>query len=565
LITLRAVRRWAIDHGVPRSRFLSAYRSSLELSIARLAQAIYRERLCPARLVDDRSLGTCLVLGQPSLIVVPIVPKCFVRLDVRVWPSCYRPDREPICWSGPCLREFSRLLENSAVSDRYEELADDFQNSLSNLVLNRLLGPRATTSRRALEPAYQGHHYYPFPGLRVGPSVDQVIACSHLNTRIVAVGLLEVSTLSFKSTVFSRLSDCFVAWTGTRRGSEKLAIPVHPWQLKISPVVAALVSAGGARLLSQRIRCMPLASQRTLRVQATGYDVKLSVHAALTSEHRLLFRLNCENAPTVSALVRRLVHAEGPREFDIQEDVASLSFGDVRLAPHLSAIVRAPIRLRGQEVAVPAIELWTGREVAMDFLRNANHGSVCRFFRNYCRTLLKGPAQFLLRFGLAFEPHLQNAIVVFQGGTPRKLILRDLDGTVMDRRYVAGLLAAHDLQLARDTWDHMPSPDVGEDRLVHSLFFGHIGVVIDFLTAKCGADEAELLEILAEEWRHLPQVLGLRGTAERRFDQLCEHLANGKKMLVARLERSQQMKFIRLPRHSAFPQGPLTTQIPKRP
>ena len=38
------------------------------------------------------------------------------------------------------------------------------------------------------------------------------------------------------------------------------------------------------------------------RILATGYDVKLPVDATLTGEHRLLYRLNRENAPLVSAL-----------------------------------------------------------------------------------------------------------------------------------------------------------------------------------------------------------------------------------------------------------------------
>jgi hypothetical protein len=552
-INLWEVRRWALRAGVSRAVFLSAYRSSLQLSIARLVQALYRERLCSARVSSGSSFGVSMVLGRPESLWIPIVPKPFVRLDVRVWPCCYRPDRRPVQWGGTFLRELATLLRHSPVAGRFTELSEDFQNSLSNLVLNRLLAGRRGVMRHALEPAYQGHHYYPFPGLRTGPSVDQVVSCSHLNAGLVAVPLVEVSALTFRSPVFSSARECFDAWAGRRLDSTHPVIPVHPWQLELSPVFSAIVSARGACVSKGHVNCLPLASQRTLRVQATSYDLKLSVDAALTSEHRLLFRLNCENAPMVSALVQRLIPSEAERrDLDIQADVASLSFADPGLAPHLSAIVRAPVRTGKGESAVPAIELWTGREIALRLLRRSKPQDVRRFFRHYCQIVMRGPVRFLLEFGLAFEPHLQNSIIVFRERKPHRLIIRDLDGTVMDRERVEALLARYGLKLAADTWDHMPASSVGEDRLIHSLFFGHLGVAVDFLSEKFAVSQPELMHILSEEWANLREAVRRVKGAATRFDSLCEHLAKGKLMLVARLERSHQMRFVRLPKHAAF-------------
>jgi hypothetical protein len=553
-ITLRAVRRWAIRRGATPSEFLSAYRRSLTLSVSRLAQAVYRERLCVAQVIEHPLLGTSLTLGGSGSLLIPIVPKAFVRLESPGWPCCYRSNLSPLKWSGTFLRELGRALRDSPVSTRLKELKFDFQNSLSNLILNLFLGMQPSVTRRALEPAYQGHHYYPFPALRVGPSIQQVVACSHLNTKAIAVSLLEVSALTFRSTVFSSPGDCFSAWANLKIGVAEHAIPVHPWQLGISPVIDGILSANGARVLRTKVRCMPLASQRTFRVQSTSYDIKLSVNAAVTSEHRLLYRLNCENAPAVSALVGRLLSSRVVGlDFDIQADLASLSFGDARVAPHLSAIVRAPIRVAAREHTVPAIDLWTGRETAGIFLRDAKVEEVNRFFRSYCQVMLRGPLSFLLRFGLAFEPHLQNSVIVFRGGKPARLILRDLDGTLMDRNRVGKSLGTFNLSVAADTWDHMPDFGVGESRLVHSLFLGHLAEVLDFLAARCGAHGGELLAILGEEWRRLPEVLRLRAAGDR-FDALCEHFEKGKRMLVGRLERSTDMRFVDLPRHAPFPE-----------
>jgi siderophore synthetase component len=552
-IHLNAVRRWAIRDGITRSKFLESYRRSYCLSVSRLVQALYREHLCEMRIVEHASLGTCMTLGSPASLLVPIVPLPFVRMEVRVWPPCYRQRGTPLRWSGTFLRELRGLLKHPAMSLHQEELSFDFKNSLSNLTLNFLLGSRPQVARHALEPAYQGHHYYPFPGLRVGPSIDHVVACSHLNTRNVSLSLLEVSVLDFRSTMFSNARDCFAAWSGVQVKESEHAIPVHPWQIEISPVVAGLISARGARLLGRKLACMPLASQRTLRVRRTGYDIKLSVDAALTSEHRLLYRLNCKNAPVVSALVETLLRSEGTElALDIQADIASLSFGDSRLAPHLSAIVRAPIRLGShREHALPAIELWTGRELAKDFLRGSKPTGVTRFFRDYCQVLMRGPFCFLMRYGLAFEPHLQNSVIVFRGRKPARLILRDLDGTLMERKRVLPLLKEFNLQLADDTWDHMPSPEVGESRWVHSVMFGHLGVVIDFLVLHCGARQDELLRALVEVWRRLPETPNLKGV-KKRMGIIAEQMEKGKSMLMGRLERSSRMRFVELPIHPIF-------------
>jgi hypothetical protein len=98
----------------------------------------------------------------------------------------------------------------------------------------------------------------------------------------------------------------------------------------------------------------------------------------------------------------------------------------------------------------------------------------------------------------------------------------------------------------------MPASSVGEDRLIHSLFFGHLAVAVDFLSEKFAVSQPELVNILSEEWVNLREAVRRVKGADTRFDSLCGHLAKGKLMLVARLERSHQMRFVRLPNHAAF-------------
>ena len=552
LVTLRRVRRWAQARRIPAHEFLVAYRTSYKLGVARLTQAIYRERLCGCRVTGLAGLGPCLVIGRGSRLLIPIAPRAFARFEIETWPACFRSPRIPVQWSGRFLRELGRVLARTPLEAHWQRLTDDFRNSLANSVLNLLLAARPGVLPRALEPAYQGHHYYPFAALRAGPSIEQIETCSHLNADPVEVPLLEVSALAFRSAVFHSAAECLRVWSGARNRAANRAIPIHPWQLEISPVVAALVEARGARILRARVACRPLASQRTMRVLATGYDIKLAADAWITSEHRLLFRLNCENAPFVSALAQRLLEeraAELP--FAIQPDVASLSFADERIASHLSAIVRAPVTTLAGERAIPAIDLWTGRELAAKLLRGVDREGLKRFFRCYCRVAMTGPVAFLLKFGLGFEPHLQNSIVVFRGRTPVRLVLRDLDGTMMDPSRVAPLLETFGLQLAQDTWERVPSARVGEHRLVHALFFAHLALVVDFLATRFGCRADSLLRILGREWCRVPAAAKL-GESSNRFDALTEHLEQGKSMLIGRLERSASVGYMKLPAHQAL-------------
>lgn len=538
-----AVRRWARSSGIPASEFRNAYRPSFRLSLARLVQALYRERLCAAQLFEHASLGTCVSLGSPPELLIPVTEKIFARIDVREEPACYDGSSTPIRSAGVFLRRLRTVLAGTPLAPYRANLALDFKNSVSSLALGRLLASRAGVLERALEPAWQGHHYYPFPGLRLGPAVEHVVACSQLSANAVEVPLLEVASLRFRSAVFGSARECLAASVGLPLDSDAV-IPVHPWQLAISPVVAALLEAGAVRVLERKLACKPLASQRTLRACATRYDFKLSVDASITSEHRLIFRLNGENAPAISALVRRLVEGSDVRErFGIQQDAASLSFDDPELAPHLSAIVRAPVRARGEKI-VSAINLWTGPELALQLLRGAAREDVKRFFTEYARVMLQGPLAFLLHHGIAFEPHLQNSLLALKGGRPRRLILRDLDGTLMARSRVEPLVREAGLTLAPDTWEHMPASEIGEHRLLHALFFGHLLEAIELLARSFGIAEEELLHSLAEVWWQMPRALGVPAA---RLEALGAHFDRGKQMLLARAERRTKMAFVPLP------------------
>lgn len=508
---LDEVRRWARGRGVRPARFRQVYEGALLHVTSRVLQAMYRESRA-ARLKDG-----VLRLGT---LRVPATPLPFRRIEVTALPPGART-----------LPGLVRMLRTSFAGTEYRRrfaaLRADLENSVANVVLNRLLGPKA----HGIEPAYQGHQYWPFPALRIGPGLRQILACSHLTRKPVALPLLEIDDCRLVSTRFGTYAAFLRAWSGVKRGGT--LVPVHPWQLELSPVVRELLAHKVALLSEKTLPMIPLASQRTCRILRTGYDVKLPVDATLTGEHRLLYRLNLENAPLVSALAEDILRESGVRTLGFQSDVASLFHRQA--GSHLSAIVRAPLRARPGERLVPAINLWTGPHEARVLLEGVN---VAEFFRRYCRSLMEGPVVFYARWGMAFEPHIQNVYVGLRGGLPARIVLRDLDNSILDPRRVRRRMRALG-DAAPGTWKHMPSYEDGGRRLVQAMLYGHLGEVMWRLGEDHGADPVRLLAVVEEAWDALEPI------DRRAVRQLRRWSSTVKLTLRTRLERATALRFRR--------------------
>lgn len=536
---LAEVRRWARRHGVSPSKFREICDGALLHTISRLLQAIYRETRL-TRLWQDARGRWRLDIGHGPVLRAPLGgPLPFGRLETIAAPWLVgRRKRRALRTVAAFLAALRGCLARSEYRRAFPALRADFRNSVANVVLNRLLGASLRDDACAIEPAYQGHHYYPFPALRHGPTLSQVLQCSNLCARPVELPLLEIDALRLVSGAFADYAACVRAWSGLAAAeSHGVLMPVHPWQLELSPLVRKLLSCRLATISRRTLGAVPLASQRTCRVVATGFDLKLPVDATLTGEHRLLYRLNCENAPVISALAKRL---RGKR-IGFQEDVASIFHSERALAPHLSAIVRSPVRPRAGEAIVPAINLWTGREEARRYVRPAR---IEEFFERYCAALMTGPVVFCSQWGMAFEPHLQNVYVAFRGGLPARIVLRDLDNTILDPRRVPRLLRSHGLEVHEDTWRAMPPFEIGAKRLVQAMLFGHLGEVIRWLADEHGVPPIRLAAIVEDTW----SALAARAptTAARREVLALRGWSNAvKATLRTRLRRSATMEFIR--------------------
>lgn len=214
-----------------------------------------------------------------------------------------------------------------------------------------------------------------------------------------------------------------------------------------------------------------------------------------------------------------------------------------RIETHLSAIVRSPVTQREGEVVVPRLNLWSGPQHARTLLGLRRPEQAYEFFRAYCGVLMQGPVDFYARWGMAFEPHLQNVYVVLHGGMPLQIILRDLDGAILDPVRIRPVVRANRLRLTSTTWRHMPSFEIGGQRLAHAMLFGHLGAVMSYLAhSSSRADPTRLAACVEDTWSEM--IAAASSPFSRRL--VCGLRAKSdtvKAMLRMRLARSTRLAF----------------------
>jgi len=542
---LQEVRQWARVQGVPASAFRQVYDGALLHAISRLLQAMYRESRIAELSQDSRGRWHLDVGHEPVLRAPASGPLPFGRVEILGHPWVVGSGKRRRLRTAPAfLAALQRCLPKSEYCRVFPALRADFENSVANVVLNRLIGRSLGNTACAIEPAYQGHQYYPFPALRIGPSLSQVLECSHLCDNPIALPLLEIVDCRLVSLAFRSYDAWLRAWSGLSAEPGTAALlPLHPWHLRLSPIVRKLLAANLAAIFPGNLEVIPLASQRTCRVVRTGFDVKLPIDATLTGEHRLLYPLNCENAPVISALAKHLLAMEGCPTTDFQEDLASIFHAQPLLAPHVSAIIRSPVAAQPGESVVPAINLWAGPREARKLLHAADGARIEEFFDRYCRVLMTGPVRYCSQWGMAFEPHLQNVYVAMRDGLPSRIVLRDLDASILDARRIRPILRDLGLELACDTWQAMPAFEIGAKRLVQAMLFGHLGEVMWCLTEMTGVESKKLISIVDDTWSDL--AAGAPSAPTRRSVERLRGWSDAvKATLRTRLERSTTMEFV---------------------
>ncbi|MEU3355831.1 IucA/IucC family protein [Streptomyces sp. NPDC037389] len=279
-------------------------------------------------------------------------------------------------------------------------------------------------------------------------------------------------------------------------------LPAHPWQygmLAGHPVLRAALARGDVLDLGPRgPDFAPTASVRTL-YDGTDF-LKFSLNIRITNclrknaEYELTGAVALTRVlePVATALAARfpgaaLLREPAYRTLDLGSRELAEGFGVIvreglaaRLAPGLTALLAAAV----------ADEYPTSGAQVSRLLADGGPEAALAWWDAYLGLLVPPVLAAYFDHGVVLEPHLQNVVVgVDDDGTPRQVLLRDLEGTKLLPEHHAAALAALDPTVARPmTYDR----ERGWDRVVYCLLVNHL---------------AEILAALADRHPHLEPAL----------------------------------------------------------
>jgi len=392
-----------------------------------------------------------------------------------------------------------------------------------------------------------GHPLHPCARLRGGMALPELFSYSpewvdDITIKIVAVARSALFQPPFaQGTVTAELRrwhpDAADAAAAHLRGTGRDPadydlLPVHPWQLHrvLQERYTDVLARGRVIAIPQAgILARPLLSLRTLAPAANrrAAHLKTSVDIRLTTATRLVSPPTVHNGPIMSALLAQIWRHEGGFGGRLGRLVglSELAGGSYRADPGespeaaagLAAIIReSPERHADDgEVALAVAALaarspLTGRPVlaeALDELASAHRcpgsdggDTAMRFLAHYCDCTLPALVTLLSRWGVALEPHGQNAVVVLRAGLPIRLLYRDF-----------GSVRVSPARLARS--GVRPPALIGalctddEDELRAALFFPlldtNLGQLVGTLARVGRAEPARLWRLVARRCRSI--------------------------------------------------------------
>ena len=529
--------KWSKQSNISSVTFKRAFYDSYLVAASRLLRGLVREQIITNNIQEGNNGDYQLLLDNGNFVALITKPG-----SLGFWEL-----KEPLLlqYQGYELRSLRHLLTslrsllNTDIDDFFK-LQSDFLNSFANLLLNRLLIlQRAYGLKETPEPAYKGSFIHPFPVLRVGPDEDDIIGCSNLSILPVEYHLFEFHDLVFRSIRFSDVHTLLRHTLGADY-SGRVVIPIHPWQLRHSPIVQSLISLRQIKPTNFSIEVYPLASQRTGRVKTTSFDIKLPINVTITGEHRLLYEANLRNTVEVSSLVNRAISyysSSAKCSISVQQDIATLAYPDHLIGTHVAAIIREPLSTDSDSTIVPALNLWTIPNVASSVFSIKKADDAYAVYEDYCSVLLNGPLWLYCCAGIALEPHVQNVLIKVKNNRPSSIIVRDLDATILDSKNIHLFPQVGDI-----LFESMPSYEEGGHRLVHSLIDAHLAFVEALLLQIDGVKASAMKEIFKDMWESA--LILLPRDKRRIYAKLIEGDRSVKCLLKMRLKRSMEVEFI---------------------
>lgn len=474
----------------------SSRQQALDFSVGRLLQSLLREGFLSPHGAKQVGVGASVKfwLTEGRRIEAEILVLPFSRFELKSWGLSARAqsrEPEPLRF----LQTLESDLRSTFSQAQWQKLRDSFVSSYIGVLLAMAV---RDPDCPAPEQNWLGHNLFPFPRLCLGPAIpDRARVCNTLG-RGIEIPLLRVakSRAILQVSIPGRnLGGSAFERIGEDGGSR--ALPLHPWNVRGSTAVAALLQDRKATIEYDR-NCVAytLASSRTFRCGRSGFEVKLSTGCQLTSERRQIPQMYFQNAPVIGDFVTKLEgRAEWPEALRVQRDVGYFCIADRHLAPAISGIVREPLPEEYGSIIVPALDLWYGPRTAENI--RLDYRNPLDLWEDYCWVVLSGPLELFYRYGMAVEPHLQNSLIGIQEGRFRFLVIRDLDGAGLDQRNFSQNAGSRlSRRLSPLTWRYMIEVSSGFYRLKHALLDCHLGEAFCYLQGRYGCDPGEMMAIL---------------------------------------------------------------------
>jgi siderophore synthetase component len=354
--------------------------------------------------------------------------------------------------------------------------------------------------------ATQGHNLHPCGRTRLGWSPGDAMA-HDLESAGTEIGFVGVP-------VAAHVGDDLGERLGVAAPRGHRAQPVHAWQLGV-----VRERYPDLPVLGQRLSGRVTAAVRTLWVAERDTYLKLSLDVQITSTRRTISTASTRNGPLLSGVLPSLLaECAGERVELLTEPAgAAASLGSGR---DLSAILRQPLPPLGPaEFAVPAVALSATCPISgvpvIELVRRRSGLAAGEFLAAYAGLLLPPVLGMAARYGVGLEAHLQNCIVTFAGGRPRRLILRDLAGL----RLHAGRLA--DAGISVPLW---PGSVVGThdegvllSKVAYTALQAHLGEVVRCLRLPEGRAWALVRGIVDEVYDGLSVYVPVAAKADHAF------------------------------------------------
>ncbi|TIT00734.1 MAG: IucA/IucC family siderophore biosynthesis protein [Mesorhizobium sp.] len=405
--------------------------------------------------------------------------------------------------------------------------------------LERSLPPHLAAMTLDQWGALEGHPFYPTWKAKPGLPPQEVTALSpefgaRVRLRITALRkewayIEKMPHVGSYSEWFSQnFPDLWRDWAEglKERGKSPgdwIPLPVHGWHLDnfVCREFESEIASGVFDPEGPEIVTLPSMSFRTMLPDTLEPRpfIKLPVAIWLTSEQRTLQAKSIHMGPRLSTLISEILAKEEDLRDTLEiftEELGAIlrhpDSGDEHPGRFLSVVFRntgALARTDGLMPVTVAALLTAGptddRPLICELIaRNGNkaEADVAAFFRAYASTVIRPTLAMYLLYGIAFEAHQQNSLVLFNhAGHPRKLLIRDFG----DGRSFAPLFEERGHRLTPFTQRGILPTTFDEDiSLVRSFvidacFVCHLHEIALCLTEHYGLAGKSLWRILREE------------------------------------------------------------------